>query len=356
MPPRIAPAVPIAPATFANDPGRCGIRTRIVMLYEADGWRARSPGDWSTIALSRIRSGSVRRKHRTRGRGWARPRPSRTMAPVHHAADRVAHAVLPLTLLAVAAAPVAPSATVAARSDVLLAALVALTALGIEPRRLEVLRRRPAAVLALSAGPLAVLVPVAWAIGRLFDGPTRDGVLALGVAPTEVAAVGLVALAAADAVLALAAVAGSLVVSAAAGPVVLAAVGGSADVALGPLLGRFALVVSRRSRPGSPRGRRCRRWDARSASTPPAARWRSRRSSTPRSAARPARAAASSCRRRSPAARSSPRPRRSRSSRSAVPTTPRPRSAWACATSRSPPRRPAARSARERRSWPASTA
>src|SRR4051794_14943819 len=243
MPPRIAPAVPIAPATFANDPGRCGIRTRIVMLYEADGWRARSPGDWSTIALSRIRSGSVRRKHRTRGRGWARPRPSRTMAPVHHAADRVAHAVLPLTLLAVAAALVAPSATVAGHSDVLLAALVALPALGIEPRRLEVLRRRPAAVLALSAGPFAVVVPVAWAIGRLFDGATRDGVLALGVAPTEVAAVGLVALAAADAVLALAAVAGSLVVSAAAGPVVLAAVGGSADVALGPLLGRFALVV-----------------------------------------------------------------------------------------------------------------
>src|SRR3954447_4356747 len=54
MPPRIAPAVPIAPATFANDPGRCGIRTRSVMLYDADGWRARSPGDWTTSALSRI--------------------------------------------------------------------------------------------------------------------------------------------------------------------------------------------------------------------------------------------------------------------------------------------------------------
>src|SRR3954447_16213765 len=165
MPPRIAPAVPIAPATFANDPGRCGIRTRIVMLYDADGWRARSPGDWSTIALSRIRSGSVRLKHRTRGRGWARPRPSRTMAPVHHAADRVAHAVLPLTLLAVAAAPVAPSATVAARSDVLLAALVALTALGIEPRRLEVLRRRPGRARAVGR-PLRRRGP-----GRLGDRP-----------------------------------------------------------------------------------------------------------------------------------------------------------------------------------------
>jgi predicted Na+-dependent transporter len=71
----------------------------------------------------------------------------------------------------------------------------------------------------------------------------RDGVLALGLAPTEVAAVGLVALAGADAVLALAVVAGSLVVSAALGPVLLAALGGSADVDLGPLLGSFALVV-----------------------------------------------------------------------------------------------------------------
>src|SRR3954467_541762 len=109
MPPRIAPAVPIAPATFANDPGRCGIRTRIVMLYEADGWRARSPGDWSTIALSRIaviRSGASMAGETGKA---ARRRPSPTMPLVHRAADRVAHAVLPLTLFAVAAALVAPS-------------------------------------------------------------------------------------------------------------------------------------------------------------------------------------------------------------------------------------------------------
>jgi hypothetical protein len=37
MAPRIAPALPIALATRAKDPGRCGIRTRIVMLYDADG-------------------------------------------------------------------------------------------------------------------------------------------------------------------------------------------------------------------------------------------------------------------------------------------------------------------------------
>jgi predicted Na+-dependent transporter len=165
---------------------------------------------------------------------------------VHRPAERVAGAVLPLTLVAAAAALAAPSEAVAGRSDLLLAVLVALTALGIDPRALRALRARWAAVAALSAGPLVLLVPLAWAVGRAFEPPVRDGVLALGVAPTEVAAVGLVALAGADAVLALAVVAGSLVASAVLGPVLLAALGGegaAGGVDLGPLLGHFALVV-----------------------------------------------------------------------------------------------------------------
>jgi predicted Na+-dependent transporter len=182
-------------------------------------------------------------KHGTPPRQEASAPAAANNGRVHRWSDRVAEAVLPLTLVAAAAAVVAPSAAVAERSDLLLAALVALTALGIDPRRLWALRSRPLPVVALSAGPLLVLVPLAWTLGRPFDGPVRDGVLALGLAPTEVAAVGLVALAGADAVLALAVVAGSLVVSAALGPVLLAALGGSADVDLGPLLGSFALVV-----------------------------------------------------------------------------------------------------------------
>src|SRR5215218_6852638 len=243
MPPRIAPVLPIALATFANDPGRCGMHARRVMLYEADGWRARSVCGWSTMLSPANQWRDSGHKDRTLRRARPCVRRASHNAAVRRRAERVAGAVLPLTLAAAAAALVAPSDAVAERADLLLAVLVALTALGIDPRRLAALRTRPGQVAALSAGPLVVLVPLAWALGRAFDGPVRDGLLALGVAPTEVAAVGLVALAGADAVLALAVVTGSLVASAALGPVLLAALGGSGDVALGPLLGHFAVVV-----------------------------------------------------------------------------------------------------------------
>jgi len=78
----------------------------------------------------------------------------------------------------------------------------------------------------------------------VFSGATHEGVLALGVSSTEVAAVGLVALSGGSAVLALGGLAGSLVVSALAGPVLLGALAGSAsDVAVGELVVRFTVVV-----------------------------------------------------------------------------------------------------------------
>lgn len=79
----------------------------------------------------------------------------------------------------------------------------------------------------------------------MFASPTREGVLALGLAPTEVAAGSLVALAGGDAALALAAVSGSLVVSALAGPLLVATLMGAEGTTGGviELVARFALVV-----------------------------------------------------------------------------------------------------------------
>jgi predicted Na+-dependent transporter len=152
--------------------------------------------------------------------------------------------LLPLAVAAAVVAIQAPSDALAERSDLVLAALVLCTALGISPSELAGLRSRKRVVAGLVFAPFALLVPLAWAVSRLFDGPVRDGVLALGVASTEVAAVGLVALAGGSAVLALGVLAGSLVVAALAGPPVLGLLAqAGTDVAVGELIGRFALVV-----------------------------------------------------------------------------------------------------------------
>jgi BASS family bile acid:Na+ symporter len=150
----------------------------------------------------------------------------------------------PLAVVAAALAVVAPSATLAAHSDLLLALLVLATALGISGSQLAGLRRHGAALAILSIVPLIVLAAVAWLIGRPFDHSTRDGLLAVGLSSSEVAAVGLVALAGEQATIALGAVTGSLVLAALIGPAAigaLSAAGGHAGA--GNLLGRFALVV-----------------------------------------------------------------------------------------------------------------
>jgi bile acid:Na+ symporter, BASS family len=153
--------------------------------------------------------------------------------------------LLPLALAAAGLALLVPSRSLAERSDYVLAALVLFVALGIAPSELAAtLRERRLTLAALVVAPFAVLAPLAWVLSRPFDGPVSDGVLALGVSSTEVAAVGLVALAGGSAALALGALTGSLVVSALAGPPVLGLLAGAgADVAVGELVGRFALVV-----------------------------------------------------------------------------------------------------------------
>ena len=156
---------------------------------------------------------------------------------------RTPELLLPLALATAALGLLLPWQALAERSDWALAALVAFTALGIPAAELATLRERKVALAALVVAPLALLVPLAWAVSRLFAEPVREGVLALGVSSTEIAAVGLVALAGGSAVLALGAVTGSLVVSALAGPPMLSLLAGGTDIAVGELVGRFALVV-----------------------------------------------------------------------------------------------------------------
>ena len=154
-----------------------------------------------------------------------------------------------LPVLAIAAAVLArivPSAALASRVDLLLAALVLVTALDIDPRRLLAVSARWRAVLALAILPLPVLAVAGWALAQLVHGATRDGVMALGVSPAEVASVGLIGLMGGPAELGIATLAVSLVLSAVTGPPLLGLLGGGGAghaVAVLPLIGRFALVV-----------------------------------------------------------------------------------------------------------------
>ena len=158
--------------------------------------------------------------------------------------DWLADHIAPAAALAVVLALVIPSAALARRSDLLLAALVLFTAMLIEPRRLLGLRSHAVSIAALSVGALLVLTAVAWVIGRAFDGDVRDGILSLGLASTEVASVGLISLAGGDSVLALGVLTGSLVCAAVLGPLLAGLlahpVGHASSLSL---LGRFSLVV-----------------------------------------------------------------------------------------------------------------
>ncbi len=148
----------------------------------------------------------------------------------------------PVALVAALLAIIVPSATAASRSDLLLAVLVLATALGISHHDLARLRSHVGAVAFLSVVPMIVLAMLAWAIGRPFSPPIRVGLLGVGLSSSEVASVGLVALAGADATIALGVVTGSLVVAALAGPLAIGWLGGGHADAVA-LLGRFALVV-----------------------------------------------------------------------------------------------------------------
>ena len=118
------------------------------------------------------------------------------------------------------------------------------TALGISFADLAGLRDRIAEVAILSLLPMAVLGAVAWVIGRPFATPIRDGLLGVGLSSSEVATVGLVALAGADATIALGAVTGSLVLAALIGPLTIGVLARVACHGSGiHLLARFALVV-----------------------------------------------------------------------------------------------------------------
>ncbi|MGH3029375.1 MAG: bile acid:sodium symporter [Gaiellaceae bacterium] len=149
---------------------------------------------------------------------------------------------LPLVLVAAGAGLALPSEQLASHADLVLAALVLAVPLTIAPERLRAATSAWPRIGVAVLLPLATLLALAIGLSLLFDGPAREGLLALGLAPSEVALVALVALAGGDAAVALTAVTLSLVVSALAAPLIAPLL---VDTELEPsqLLVRFSLVV-----------------------------------------------------------------------------------------------------------------
>lgn len=107
-------------------------------------------------------------------------------------AERIPGLLPLLAVLAAVAARLFPSRVRASDFDVLLGLLVLVTAIDIVPQRLFGVRRRLGTVLLLSLVPLVILAGCGWGLSHLVNGDVRAGVLSLGIAPAEVASVGLI--------------------------------------------------------------------------------------------------------------------------------------------------------------------
>ena len=129
--------------------------------------------------------------------------------------------------------------------SVLLAVLVFATAVTIEPAALRRLASAWRPLLAALATGITVLPLLSFAVSRLVAaGPLRDGVMAIGLAPCEIASVATTAMAAGDAVVATGVLIGSTLTSVLfAGPILRVAAG-HASVSPGGIIASLALVVA----------------------------------------------------------------------------------------------------------------
>jgi predicted Na+-dependent transporter len=155
-----------------------------------------------------------------------------------------------LTVLAAAALGLgvqAPLAWLDARQgiNILLAILVFATAVTIDPsalRRLAGTWRRLAAALAVA---VTVLPALSWAASRVVAaGSLRDGVLAVGVAPCEIASVATTAMAGGEAALAAGILIGTTVTAVVVAGPILTLEAGHASVHPGHIIANLALVVA----------------------------------------------------------------------------------------------------------------
>ncbi len=125
-----------------------------------------------------------------------------------------------------------------------LAVLVFAAGLTVETANLARVRRRGRRVLAALAVSSALLPVLAWALSQVVAEPARGGILAVGVAPSEVASLGLAAMAGGEVAISAALLVASSVVAVAASGPILSLLSGAAGVDTGGVVVTLALVVA----------------------------------------------------------------------------------------------------------------
>lgn len=135
-----------------------------------------------------------------------------------------------------------PSPVLAARVDLILAALVAAVALTIDPRSLRALAQHRGRVASAALLPLVTLLPLAIGLAAAFGTPEREGLFALGLSSSEVASAALVGVAGGAIEPALAIIVVSLGLTALVAPLLAPVIVGAA-VSPATLTVRFSLVV-----------------------------------------------------------------------------------------------------------------
>lgn len=125
-----------------------------------------------------------------------------------------------------------------------LGVLVLTAGMTVDVSGLRHIRRRWARVVTTVVTTSLVLPALAWAVSHLVSGPPHDGVLAIGVAPSEVASLGLVAVAGGETAVAAVLLVSSSILTVLAGGPVLALLSGPPSVHSGGLTATLVLVVA----------------------------------------------------------------------------------------------------------------
>jgi predicted Na+-dependent transporter len=129
--------------------------------------------------------------------------------------------------------------------NVLLAILVFATAVTIDPAALRRLASAWRSLLVALVVGITVLPALSWAVSRIVGaGPLRDGVLAVGLAPCEIASVATTAMAGGEAAVSAGVLIGSTIAAVALAGPILTLEAGHAGVSPGGIIANLALVVA----------------------------------------------------------------------------------------------------------------